>query len=86
MIKFEYKLKAAQGIFDPEFLEINLKSLKKRIERNIDVLRLDDKYSFHTKDAQDILLKAIMFNDSQIDEYLNKYKGLFNENEFIDLI
>ncbi|WP_061808979.1 HNH endonuclease [Rossellomorea vietnamensis] len=86
MIKFEYKLKAAQGIFDPEFLEINLKSLDKRIERNIDVLRLNDKYSFHTKDAQDILLKAIMFNDSQIDEYIDKYGNLFNKNEMIDLI
>lgn len=68
--------------FDIDIEPIDLNSDKgKKIHNSISIFRLDKIYNFHKDYVKELIKKAIIYNESRIDELYEQYPELFSSRE-----
>lgn len=83
----KYDLNVLLGISDNLYLDLIIDkncddNTKKKIENSIDTFKLDKIYSCNHRDyVKDLIRKAIIYNESRINELYNQYGSLFSSRE-----
>jgi hypothetical protein len=83
--KFSYRIKSIDYIKKKENIKVIIRELE-RNKNNAKVLKLSEAYEIHNDVVQEILIKKIVYSNSQINELLKNFKGLFNSTDEIDRI
>lgn len=81
LMRFNYKIKSLDFIEDSSQIEININSLNRRINSNIDVFSLSSQYILHKDIVQELLKRKIVYTDTKLKELKNDFKDIFKNDE-----
>ncbi|APH18131.1 HNH endonuclease domain-containing protein [Clostridium botulinum] len=80
-----YDIRYLLGNSDNFKIEIKPKKPKshigKKIQKSIDTFNIQELYNFHKDYIRELIKKAIIYNESRIDELYNQYPELFSNRE-----
>ncbi|MFD3156672.1 hypothetical protein ACFIJ5_07390 [Haloimpatiens sp. FM7330] len=83
--KEEYDISYLLGNSDNFKIEIKPKDCEsetgKKIQNSIDTFQLEELYNFHKDYVRELIKKAIIYNESRIDELYTQYPELFSSRE-----
>ncbi len=84
LIKFSYAVKSIDFLQNTNEIDVDLRLLEsasQNINNNIRRLQIDKSYEIHTDYVQEIIKKAIIYNDSKVCELILDFPNLFSSRE-----
>ncbi|RFU67478.1 hypothetical protein D0469_14585 [Peribacillus saganii] len=81
LLHFNFKIKSIDFIHDASQLEITLTALNKRINSNINTLRLNSQYKIHKDIVQELFKNKIIYTETKLKEIHRDFNGLFTNEE-----
>lgn len=81
LLHFNFKIKSIDFIHDSNQLEVTLTSLNKRMNSNIDTLKLNSQYEIHKGVVQELFKKKLLYTETKLNEIQRDFNGLFTSEE-----
>lgn len=81
LLHFNFKIKSIDFIHDASQLDVTLIALNKRINSNINTLKLNSQYKIHKDIVQELFKKKLIYTETKLSEIQRDFKGLFSNDE-----